>query len=139
MKKILVILGLFLLVNSCTFHSHHRPGSVYEYKTTDTDGDDMFWYVIMMSDGNSYYTQSDSRVSNFNGVSWTQGTPKEVEILEPETELTPEPSEFPTEMQAEVDTSIDAAESADAADASSDAGGDSGGGDGGGDGGGGGD
>jgi len=138
MRKILFILSIIFLTTSC--HMNYKKGKVYEFKTnSDTSDELLYWYLITMSDGNSYYYQSNTPVSNFSGVNWTAGKPAELENVDPEAEVEVDPEQLPAEMQAEVETSIDA-EATEAAsessDTSSDAGSDSGS-DGGGDGGGG--
>lgn len=138
MKKILFILGIILLITSCQMKC--RKGKIYEYKTQSPNNDDdfIFWYLITMSDGNSYYCQSSTPVSNFSNVNWSVGKPSELENIEPETEIDAETAELPAEMQAEVETSMEAEAASEASDSSSDSSSDAGG-DSGGDGGGGGD
>lgn len=100
-EKIIFILGLILFVSSCNFEHNKKTGIVYEYMVRDND-DILFWYLIEMSDGNTYSYKSDIPVSNFRDITWSKGEPKELQDIEPEKEIEVQPEELNETMQDEL-------------------------------------
>ncbi len=155
--KTSLLISLVLLFAGCDTHHHsrkHQDQHIGSYRTKDSSGDWVYWYIIYSSMNNSTpvatsYYSSSVPVSNFRGATFTPVSaatpaPKELEqVIEEQQptevqvnqETAPEqleldlndPNTETVDTQAESDSVSDASDSSASDSGSSDSGGGDGG------------
>lgn len=110
-KLLILLIGMFML-SSCNMH--HKRMKVLEYRiysgshsTSDDDDGFSYWYLMTMSDGDSYYCKSSEPITNFSSISWTVGTPSELANQTPENEVTIDTQDLPDNIQNEIEVSTE--------------------------------
>lgn len=80
MKKIKILfIGICLLINSCGIstveHKHNKDAIVNCYQQHLSTGEILFWYMLLAPNGNTYYYNSSTQITNYSNITWNDNAP----------------------------------------------------------------